>query len=235
MAEGARLWDVASGTPVDPHWAPRGLGVAFSPDGPLLATTSGTGPRGCGTSPAARQCAPWRATLRGSRGGVQPGRDAARHRQPRQDRAAVGRRQRRASVHPDRPRRLGIQSGVRPGRDAARHRQHGQDRATVGAGLAASRSSHRRPETAQRPARSVRHPRRDPKCRRTHIWQRSLGQTEDLRGRPLRVGFSLQVLSPSPRPTARPLLSREPTNRTLIAAAISKQPACFPMRNLQSG
>ena len=56
-------------------------------------------------------------------GGVQPGRAAARHRQRRQDGAAVGCGHRRLPAHPHRPHRHGHRCGVQPGRAAARHRQ----------------------------------------------------------------------------------------------------------------
>ena len=110
------------------------FGVAFSPDGRLLATAGGDGRRGCGTRPPASTGAPSPATTPGHRGGVQPGRAAARHRQRRRDGAAVGPGHRRAPAHPHRPRRLGQRGGVQPGRAAARHRRQRRDGAAVGPG-----------------------------------------------------------------------------------------------------
>ena len=77
---------------------------------------------------------PDRPRRRGLGRGVQPGRAAARHRQRRQDGAAVGPGHRRVPAHPDRPRRRGPGGGVQPGRAAARHRQRGRDGAAVGPG-----------------------------------------------------------------------------------------------------
>ncbi len=70
----------------------------------------------------------------GLRGGVQPGRAAARHHQRRQDRAGVGPGHRPLPAHPDRPHQRGLRGGVQPGRPAARHRQQRRDRAGVGPG-----------------------------------------------------------------------------------------------------
>ena len=53
------------------------------------------------------------------RGGVQPGRAAARLRRRRRDGAAVGPGHRRRAGHPDRPHRPGDRGGVQPGRAAA--------------------------------------------------------------------------------------------------------------------
>ena len=71
---------------------------------------------------------------RGVRGGVQPGRAAARLRRRGRDGAAVGSGHRRRAGHPDRPRRLGARGGVQPGRAAARLRRRGRDGAAVGSG-----------------------------------------------------------------------------------------------------
>ena len=91
--------------------------------------------RGCGTRPPA-SCL---RTLTGHTGcghrrGVQPGRAAARHRQRRQDGAAVGPGHRRAACAPSpaTPTPLGQRGGVQPGRAAARHRQRRRDGAAVG-------------------------------------------------------------------------------------------------------
>ena len=59
---------------------------------------------------------------------------AARHRQHRQDGAAVGSGHRRLPAHPDRPHQHGLGCGVQPGRAAARHRRPRQDGAAVGPG-----------------------------------------------------------------------------------------------------
>ena len=80
----ARLWDPATGECLRTLTGHDGwvLGVAFSPDGRLLATAS-----------------------------------------MRPDGAAVGPGHRRVPAHPDRPRPRGHGRGVQPGRAAARHRQ----------------------------------------------------------------------------------------------------------------
>ena len=111
------------------------LGVAFSPDGRLLATASRDGTARV-WDPATGDCL---RTLTGhtselSGRGVQPGRAAARHRQPRRDGAAVGSGHRRLPAHPDRPHQRRLRGGVQPGRAAARHRQPRQDGAAVGPG-----------------------------------------------------------------------------------------------------
>ena len=131
----ARLWDPATGEHLRTLTGHTGAvyGVAFSPDGRLLATASDDG--------TARLWDPATGehlrTLTGHTGavygrGVQPGRAAARHRQRRQDGAAVGPGHRRAPAHPHRPHRRGPGRGVQPGRAAARHRQRRRDGAAVG-------------------------------------------------------------------------------------------------------
>ena len=70
---------------------------------------------------------PHRTHRRGVRGGVQPRRAAAGHRQRRRDGAAVGRRNRptpRSTPH--RTHRRGVRGGVQPRRAAAGHRQRRQ-------------------------------------------------------------------------------------------------------------
>ena len=88
-----------------PATTARSAGVAFSPDGRLLATASGDETARL-WDPATGDCL---RTLTGHTGdghgcGVQPGRAAARHRQPRRDGAAVGPGHRRVPAHPHRPR-----------------------------------------------------------------------------------------------------------------------------------
>ena len=87
-------------------------GVAFSPDGRLLATASTTRRRGCGRWPAAGprpghattgRCGGWRSVLMG----------AAGHRQQRQDGAGVGRGA-AARARPAHPRRLGVAVAFSP-------------------------------------------------------------------------------------------------------------------------
>ena len=133
----ARLWNPATGECLRTLTGHDGEvhGVAFSPDGRLLATASGR-QDGAAVEPGHRRVPahPHRPRRRGQRRGVQPGRAAARHRQPRQDGAAVGPGHRRVPAHPDRPRRAGHGRGVQPGRAAARHRQPRQDGAAVGPG-----------------------------------------------------------------------------------------------------
>ncbi len=68
----------------------------------------------------------------GRRGGVQPGRAAARLRRGGRDGAAVGPGHRRRAGHAHRSRRRGVRGGVQPGRAAARLRRGGQDRAAMG-------------------------------------------------------------------------------------------------------
>ena len=104
-------------------WPGRAVtGVAFSPDGRLLATT-GDRQHGADLGPGHRRAAahPRRPHLGGHRGGVQPGQAAAGHRQLRWHCAAVGPGHRRAAAHPHRPHRVGPRDGVQPGRAPARH------------------------------------------------------------------------------------------------------------------
>ena len=82
----ARLWDVATGERLAPSPATptRSGGWRSARTGRLLATASGpTRRRGSGTWPPASAAHPHRPRRLGLRGGVQPGRDPARHRQRR--------------------------------------------------------------------------------------------------------------------------------------------------------
>ena len=101
-------------------------GTGVEPRQPAVAPSvrcGGPGPRGA--APLARQAHrtaapadsgpaitpgphPHRPHQRGLRGGVQPGRAAARHRQLRQDGAAVGPGHRRVPAHPHRPHEQGL-------------------------------------------------------------------------------------------------------------------------------
>ena len=135
MATVARLWDPATGECLRTlTGAEMVLGVAFSPDGRLLATGGGQDKTARLWDPATGECL---RTLTGHDGmvvggGVQPGRAAARHRQRGQDGAAMGPGHRRVPAHPHRPRRHGLGGGVQPGRAAARYRQRGRDGAAMG-------------------------------------------------------------------------------------------------------
>ena len=103
-----RLWDPATGAEqaaLTGHTGGVGA-VAFSPDGRRLATAGGDGTvRVWDPATGAEQAALTGHDRLGERGGVQPGRAAARHRRRRRDGAAVGPGHRRRAGHPDRPRR----------------------------------------------------------------------------------------------------------------------------------
>ena len=104
----ARLWDPATGEHLRTLTGhDRSVwGVAFSPDGRLLATASHDGTvRLWDPATGERLRTLTGHDQRGRRGGVQPGRAAARHRQRRRDGVAVGPGHRRAPAHPDRPHR----------------------------------------------------------------------------------------------------------------------------------
>ena len=123
--------------------------VAFSPDGRRLAS-AGRRRDGAAVGPGHRRRAgrPDRPHRPGVRGGVQPGRAAARLRRCRRDGAAVGPGHRRRAGHPHRPRRLGVRGGVQPGRAAARLRRRRRDGAAVGPG---HRRRAGRPDRPRRP------------------------------------------------------------------------------------
>ena len=110
----ARVWDVARGKErarvTHDGWV---WGVAFSPDGQLWPPPASTGRRGCGTwpRPGTRPGHPRRPPA--VRGGVQPRRGAAGHRQRRRDGAGVG-GGRRPGTHPAHPRQRGVRGGVQP-------------------------------------------------------------------------------------------------------------------------
>ena len=161
----ARLWDPATGAlPAHPHrphqlrcrvWRSARTGACSPPP-------AATRRRGCGTRPPASCLRTLTGhTSCGAGGGVQPGRAPARHRQRRQDGAAVG------PGHRPPLRTLtghtGGVSGWRSARTGACSPPPArQDRAAVGADLAgpAVRLAGRKPSGG--PGRSVRHPRRYP-------------------------------------------------------------------------
>ena len=98
--------------------------------------------------------APSPATPTGHRGGVQPGRAPARHRQRRRDGAAVGPGHRRAPCAPSPATPARSRGGVQPGRAPARHRQRRRDGAAVGPGHRRAPAHPHRPR--QRGARAWR-------------------------------------------------------------------------------
>ena len=116
--------------PPAPRWPPspattgRVVAVAFSPDGRRLASAGRTGRCGCGTRPPAPSRPPSPATTGWVvRGGVQPGRAAARLRRRGRDGAAVGPGHRRRQATLTGHARPGVRGGVQPGRAAARLRR----------------------------------------------------------------------------------------------------------------
>ena len=121
-----RLWDPATGARQATLTGHDGRvhAVAFSPDGRQLAS-AGSRRDGAAVGSGHRRRAghPDRPRPVGARGGVQPGRAAARLRRGGRDGAAVGSGHRRRAGHPDRPRRVCGRGGVQPGRAAARLRR----------------------------------------------------------------------------------------------------------------
>ena len=101
----ARLWDARTGTPIGtPLVATRAMviAVAFSPDGQRLAHRQlPTRRRGCGTPPPASPSAPpWSTGKSVNNVAFSPDGTRLLTGKPRQDRAAVGRRDRPAHRHP---------------------------------------------------------------------------------------------------------------------------------------
>ena len=113
-----RLWDPATGTELAALSGHTGqvTAVAFSPDGRRLASASWRQDRAAvGPGHRHRAGRPVRPHRPGDRGGVQPGRAAARLRQLGRNRAAVGPGHRHRAGRPVRPDRRGARGGVQPG------------------------------------------------------------------------------------------------------------------------
>ena len=112
---------------------PQCLSAAFSPDGSASSPHPGTRRRGCGTRrPASRSASPLGTRRMGVERGVQPGRQARRHRELGQDGAAVGRRDRQAGHG---PRSRAYRPGMRARRSARTASASSPRRRQDGAGV----------------------------------------------------------------------------------------------------
>ncbi len=132
-----RVWDWMKNRPQHPEYAFPGhknhsIPVAFSDDGRRLATGSASQGQRIWDPESGLQIGAWPApSIPGQRAGVQPGRPAVGHRQPRPHREALGRRQRQT---PSRIRAYRKRAGRRlqPGRQTPGFDRRGQDRARLG-------------------------------------------------------------------------------------------------------
>ena len=134
---GIALWDVATGDQPARLAAGQINSVAFSPDGKTLATggDDGSAAVGRGHRPPGRQTTLRRAQYgRPDRlGGVQPGRQDARHRQPGRQGVAVGPGHRPPDRQSTARRSWGQPGGVQSGQQDTGHRRR-RRRAAVGRG-----------------------------------------------------------------------------------------------------
>ena len=121
----ARLWDAETGQPASPHghegkWSPA---AAFSPDGKRIVTASGQDGAGVGRRDRAHPAVALKGHEDRGERGVQPRRQAHRHRVCGQDGAGVGRRDRQPErLRGRRHKRRCVTRGVQPRRQAHRHR-----------------------------------------------------------------------------------------------------------------